>query len=179
MISKEEAVAAIEAAAFEEREGLARVLARDPRRRRDRRRDPKRRRVLNGIDQDALHASLDLVRRAGASEVEFGFLDEGVPVEEARWYAHAKYRGARVQVPETIVRAAEPRARSGGGPYFRGPVEAVEALARRLLTGARCRRCGQEISLDDSIPGCRWTRNGKSWTPGCGLPIDHSIPAPT
>lgn len=120
---------------------------------------------MSGIDQDALHASLDLVRRAGAEKVEFGYLDENVSVAKARWYAYAQYRGVRVQVPE------------GGAPYFVGPVEAVEALARRLLSGARCRRCDKEIVLDDARLGCRWTRNGNAWRPGCGLPIDRSIPA--
>jgi hypothetical protein len=113
---------------------------------------------VTAFDQDALVAALDLVGRSGATEAEVGFLHDDVPPEEAGWYAHAKYQGARVTVE------AE------------GPVEAAEGLARRLLHGAMCRRCGEPIQLADDKPGCRWTRQGAKWTPGCGKPIDQSIP---
>lgn len=111
------------------------------------------------FDQDALEASLDLARRSGASTVEFGYLYDDVPIEKADWWAHAQFQGARL--------TAE---------HENGPVEAVEALARRLLKGARCRRCGNQIMLNDDGEGCRWTRQGKKWEPGCGLPIDMTIP---
>lgn len=112
------------------------------------------------FDQDALEASLDLVRRSGAGTVEFGYLHDDVPIEEAGWWAHAQYRGARLTVEKE-----------------RGPVQAVEALARRILTGALCRRCGKPITLADGGEGCRWRRSGKKWEPGCGLPVDTTIPA--
>lgn len=111
------------------------------------------------FDQDALTAAMDLVGRTGARQFEFGYLHEDVPVEEADWWAHAQYRGVRISVE-----------------HKQGPIEAVEALARRLLDGGLCRRCGQPIRLSDEGQGCRWTRNGPKWTPGCDLPIDHSIP---
>lgn len=112
------------------------------------------------FDEDALMASCELVRRAGASGLEFGFLeDDAATVAEGRWWAYAQFRGARIQVDE-----------------MPGPVEAVEALARRLLTGAKCRRCGEQIVLNDHAVGCRWTRVGKTWEAGCGKPIDHTIP---
>ena len=110
-------------------------------------------------DQDAFHASLELVRRAGASQFELGYLHDDVPIEEAGWWASANYQGARIFVEDN-----------------KGPVEAVEALARRLLIGAQCRRCGEPVSLQDDREGCRWTRNGRTWIPGCGKPVDFSIP---
>jgi hypothetical protein len=109
-------------------------------------------------DQDAMFAGLDLVQRAGASQVEFGYQKEDVPIGEADWYAFATFHGARVIVEHHV-----------------GPVEAVEALGRRLLTGAMCRRCGEQITMMDG-PGCRWRRVGPKWEPGCGLPVDLSIP---
>lgn len=112
------------------------------------------------IDQDAIVAAADLVQRSGARQFEIGYRndDEGLPPTEQGWYAHAVFRGRRV-IEESV-----------------GPVEAAEGLARRLLDGARCRRCGEPIRLDDTDPGCRWTRMGPKWRPGCGLPIDRSIP---
>jgi len=112
------------------------------------------------FDQDALTAALDLVGRSGASSIEVGYLHDDVPVEQAGWYCQCTYRGARL--------IAENQ---------RGPVEATEALARRVLDGATCRRCGEIIRLSDGPKGCRWTRKGEKWEPGCGKPIDFSIPA--
>jgi hypothetical protein len=82
-------------------------------------------------------------------------------LEKADWWAHAQFQGARLTVE-----------------HENGPVEAVVALAGRLLEGAKCRRCGKPIMLDDDGEGCRWTRQGKKWEPGCGLPIDMTIPVP-
>lgn len=113
------------------------------------------------FDQDALVAAVNLIGRSGATNIEIGYLHDDVPMEEAGWYATAAYRGARLIEDE-----------------HRGPIEAVEALARRVLSGAQCRRCGKEIRLDDDTPGCRWTRQGAKWTPGCGREIDRSIPVP-
>lgn len=110
------------------------------------------------FDQDAFKAGVELVGRAGAKNFEVGYLHDEVPLEEADWYAHAQFEGTRI-IEE----------------HYRGPVEAVEALARRLLTGGLCRRCGKPISLADTTEGCRWTRQGSRWEPGCDKPIDHSI----
>lgn len=102
-------------------------------------------------DEDALNAGLDLVGRTGAKEIEIGFVHDDVPAEEAGWYANAQYHGARVTAQD-----------------HQSPVEAVEALARRLLDGGLCAYCGQTIALGD-YPGrhCRWTRHGDKWVRGC------------
>lgn len=137
-------------------------------------------------DQDALDAALDLVGRSGARNLEIGYVREGVPSEEAGWYAHAQYGGVRLIVEE-----------------HRGPAEAAEALARRVLTGAKCAHCGGLVALRDdgamAYPGhligmdqlqgikdaphakdgpwdeatirkagqCRWRRIGPRWVRGC------------
>lgn len=105
------------------------------------------------FDEDALIAAVDLVGRSGATGFECGYLDDDVPTEEARWWAKAQYRGARIQVDE-----------------LRSPVEAAEALARRILTGGHCAHCGALTVLDDQLqfePVCRWTRTGRRWERGC------------
>lgn len=102
-------------------------------------------------DQDAFNAAMHLVERTGAKGIEFGYTKDDVPIEEADWYAYAQYQGARITVE-----------------HLTGPVEAVEALARRLLDGALCTFCGKEIALAD-FPGrrCRYRRQGDVWVRGC------------
>jgi hypothetical protein len=114
------------------------------------------------FDQDALIAGVDLMGRSGARNIEIGYLHDDVPIEEAGWYAQASYNGAR------LIAEDKP-----------GPVEAVEALARKMLRGARCRRCGKMVELSDGGTGCRWRREGPGWVPGCGLDIDQSIELPS
>jgi hypothetical protein len=128
------------------------------------------------LDEDAMFAALDLVGRSGAKGVEFGHLHDDVPVAEAAWWAQAQYAGARLMVEN-----------------HRGPIEALEALARKLLDGAMCAHCRGLVSLggggamvypgsrrpDGSVvdaaevarlrttPQCRWTRMGPRWVRGC------------
>lgn len=66
-----------------------------------------------------LEATLDLVGRCGAAAFEIGYLHDDVPVEEAGWYAHVQYQGARIIVED------QP-----------SPEAAADALAARLLRGA-------------------------------------------
>lgn len=106
------------------------------------------------MDDDAFNAAVELIGRTGANAFEIGFAREDVPVEQAGWYAQAQYRGARIIVEE-----------------HRTPVEAAEALARRLLTGGRCTHCRGTITLSDRAPttgpACRWTRQAARWERGC------------
>lgn len=98
---------------------------------------------------DAVVACADLVNRAGASGFELGYIRDNVPIEEAGWYAHATYQGARIMVDE-----------------HRSPSAAALALAERILHGGRC-KCGQPVTLADDQPGCRWQLMGKQWQPTC------------
>jgi hypothetical protein len=145
---------------------------------------------MTSLDEDAMVAAADLVGRSGARSFQVGWDCPHTPDEEdghtcpdVTWHAHAQYRGARL---------TEER--------HRGPVEAAEALARRLLTGATC-RCGRLATLTDTggvafdrprsaiqaqlreiglemvsakraakVGFCRWTRNGKRWEPSCDVP---------
>lgn len=101
------------------------------------------------LDEDALFAAADLVGRTGAKSFEIGYLHDDVPAAEAGWYAHAQYKGARITEEGA------------------GPVEAAEALARRLLAGGKCTRCGGLIALSGhgafAYPSATLT-DGTSWT---------------
>ncbi len=127
------------------------------------------------LDQDALIACADLIGRTGARDFQIGYLHDDVPVEKAGWYAHASYQGARISVADLT-----------------GPIEAADALSRRILAGARCTRCGGLITLSDdgamavgqtmadgsewtaaqqAAAGlCRWRRMGPKWVMGCERP---------
>ncbi len=123
-------------------------------------------------DEDALIASVEALGRAGAKEFNVGYLDDGVPIHKARWWAYVQYRGARIQVDEHT-----------------GPVEAAEALVKRVLHGAKCTGCGKLVMVSDDpvpIPAtlvdgtpvdevevrrkglCPWERQGRRWERGCG-----------
>lgn len=101
----------------------------------------------------ALMATITLMKRAGADDVEFGFLEHGGPVERAGWWAQTSRNGTRVIVEK------QP-----------SPCAAADALACKVIDGGRCTHCGQPISLDDDIPGCRWRREGDRWQWGCAAP---------
>lgn len=123
------------------------------------------------LDQDAVIACADLVGRAGATEFQIGYLHDDVPADQAGWYAHAQYKGARITAED-----------------HPGPAEAADALACQLLAGARC-RCGRLVALSDhgavafegqmadgstwsveearAAGQCRWRRVGPRWEMGC------------
>lgn len=126
-------------------------------------------------------AAVDLIGRSGATGFEVGYLHEDVPAEEAAWWAKAQYKGARLQVEGQ-----------------RGPVEACEALARRVLLGAKCAHCHGLVALSDRgavafgssmVDGstwtidqaraagqCRWTRMGARWARGCEVAAGPDAP---
>ena len=104
------------------------------------------------VNDDILTACAHLVDRAGGTEFELGYVHEDVPVEQAGWYAHAQWRGARITSDDHT-----------------SPTNAALGLAERILTGGTC-RCGNPVTLTDSRPGCRWRLLGDRWTPGCDAP---------
>jgi hypothetical protein len=99
--------------------------------------------MVSNFNDDVVLACVALVDRAGASRFEMGHIDE------AGWYAHAQYQGARIIVDG-----------------HQSPTGAALALAERLLAGATC-RCRKPVSLSDGQPGCRWRLAGPLWEPGC------------
>jgi hypothetical protein len=124
---------------------------------------------------DRLIAAVMLVGNTGAKELEYGYLHDDVPVDQAGWWASARYLGAKIAVEDQ-----------------RGPLEALEALAERLLTSARCTWCSGLVALSSdgavAFPGvlmadgstlprspeeiaalgqCLWRRIGRRWEPGC------------
>lgn len=111
------------------------------------------------LDMDAVVAVADLVKRSGAKEFEIGYLHDDVPIDAAGWYAHAKYRGARLTCDD------QP-----------SPQHAADGLAATLLDGGRCRYCGAKTSsaptefgrYEGGDPGpCVWRRDGARWLSGC------------
>lgn len=134
---------------------------------------------MSTIDDDVAAAAVDLIGRAGARELQIGYLHDDVPSERAGWYAYAQYQGARITVEDKP-----------------GPAEALDALAHRVLTGAQC-RCGRLVALSDEgavaygnahLPDgsswtveeaaaagqCRWARRGRRWEPSCPEPPGRS-----
>jgi hypothetical protein len=130
---------------------------------------------LSPADRDQVVACADLVGRAGARQFEIGFLDDEPP---HRWYAHAMYRGTRIQVEN-----------------YDEPAAAARALAEKLLTGAKC-RCGSLVALraDGAVAftkvhmadgtawtaeqaaaagQCRWLLTGDRWEPSCPVPANR------
>ncbi len=104
------------------------------------------------VNDDILAACAHLVDRAGANGFEIGYVHEDVPVEQAGWYAHAQYRGARITSADHT-----------------SPTNAALGLAERILTGGTC-RCGHPVTIRDDKPGCRWRLMGDRWQPGCDAP---------
>lgn len=123
-------------------------------------------------DGDAVKACADLVGRTGAKSFECGYLHEGVPADQAGWYATAVFQGAKI--------TAEDKA---------SPAEACRELAVRLLSGGQCQHCRKLITLnplgamarDVTLVGgrtwtadeqakaglCHWRREGPQWVRGC------------
>lgn len=128
-------------------------------------------------DQDRVLACANLVGRSGAREFQIGYLNDEAP---HAWYAHAMFRGARLQVENQA-----------------GPAQAAMALAVKILTGAKC-RCGRLVALR---PGgavafretrmadgtqwsaaeaaragqCRWRLAGDRWEPSCPVPANRKV----
>lgn len=127
-------------------------------------------RLLDPADEDCVVACADLVGRSGARNFEIGYVHDDVPSEQAGWYAHAAYVGARLTVDN------QP-----------SPTAAALGLARRILNGGRC-RCGRLSVVSDPATAnaaafgvtqpttpdqCLWRLIGRTWTPSCPAPPDR------
>lgn len=100
-------------------------------------------------DTERLDAAINLIGRTGAADLEIGYLDDDVPVSQARWWAKARYGG------EIVTAEDQP-----------SPDAAAEALAKRLLTGGKCVHCMRTVSVEEG-DGCVWRREGSRWLRGC------------
>jgi hypothetical protein len=132
---------------------------------------------MTALDEDALKASVDLIGRSGARDLEIGYADDTATLAAAAdWYAVCSYRGTKL-ITE----------------HHQGPLEAVEALSRRILAGVLCTHCGGLVALSDAgttihdgavmadgstmtadrarrLPQCRWRRVEDRWVRGCETP---------
>lgn len=115
------------------------------------------------LDEPMLVAAVDLIGRSGATEYEVGYMDDVPDARDARWWASAVYRGAKVFTDGHA-----------------GPDHASDALARKLLQmgpGAQCTHCGKRIMLQVSkrtaqrARRCVWARHGRRWVRGCRATI--------
>lgn len=132
------------------------------------------------LDTDVLLACVDLIGRAGAKNFEIGYLndadDPAYATHGAQWWAKAQYQGHRISVDG-----------------FALPDTAAEALARKVLKGAKC-RCGRLVRLAGAHAAfahldaemadgtrwtadeakragqCEWRRIGPKWEPSCDAP---------
>lgn len=123
---------------------------------------------MNSLDGDKVLAAADLCARTGAKTFEIGHAGD----DETDWWCSVRFRGARIIVE-----------------HYARPDLAAEALAVRVLTGARC-RCGKLVKLGEIMAlaftnpvmadgkpfpieqarkagVCRWTRKGPRWTSEC------------
>lgn len=97
-------------------------------------------------------AIADLVGRSGGTQFEIGYLEEDVPIAEARWYCQASFKGAKLIADE-----------------HKSPMEACDELARKILTGGRCQFCERitMVAADATDAACGWYRDQDRWMPGC------------
>jgi hypothetical protein len=125
--------------------------------------------TLPAAELDVVTATADLIGRTGAREFKIGY-DEDPP---HLWYVEAFYKGARIWIDK------QP-----------GPAEACDAIAKRILTGAKCKWCGKLVALSERgafafrsghlVDGtewtaeqafaagqCLWWREGATWLRGC------------
>lgn len=122
------------------------------------------------LNEPVLLAAIEVLGRANAQEFEVGYLDDTDDWRDARWWATVRWRGTRVTVEN-----------------HRGPSEAADALARRILNGGTCTHCGKTIRLTTSRPKgsarkklCAWRRVDHLWVRGCThrIPEGRRLPAP-
>lgn len=116
---------------------------------------------MTDLDTDAVVAVVGVVGRTGGREFEIGWLDDSYP---HRWYASAKYRGARLT-----------------GEHPSKPDIAADRLAHRILHGGQCTYCGQNINTKPkkghwADGECIWHRDGNEWVRGCDN--GHAIAPP-
>lgn len=113
---------------------------------------------LGQDDEDRMVAAVECIGRGGATELEFGFLEDDVPMDQARWWARARWRGHQVSSDE-----------------HRAPWLAMEALMVEVIDRGQCGACGRTVALASTAPApgarggtvCRWYREGRHWLRGC------------
>mgnify|MGYP000496934788 FL=1 len=102
--------------------------------------------TMPSLDEDAMMAAFDLVGRAGARELQVGYLHDDVPVAEA--LARRLLTGAMCRCGRLVALS------SAGGVFYPGATypdgqERTEADVRAAGT-------------------CRWTREAARWVGACG-----------
>jgi hypothetical protein len=113
-------------------------------------------------------ACADLAARGGAIDFKIGYFDnldpDGAPLAAGLpaklWFAEVEWSGTQLSTENHPTAAA-----------------AADAMALKLLDGARC-RCGKVIVVESESPTatpkqrmwCYWRRHNARWRPGCTAP---------
>lgn len=138
----------------------------------------------HGENLDRASAAAEIVARAGAGHVRIGF------------------DGPDSHHPSDFWAEADVAGRTLSSRHHRNAADAVEGLAFRLMTGAKCRPCGRLIQFDGSGAAfahfrtnmadgttwtaaeavdagqCVWHREADHWIRGCET-THPNPPAPT
>lgn len=92
---------------------------------------------MDDTDRAVLTHTVAAVGRTGARGIEIGHLEDGdVPIDQARWYATAQYRGAKVSCDEQT-----------------SPIAAVVGLYAMLAAGGTCVTCRRTVAIDHTDQG--------------------------
>lgn len=86
---------------------------------------------------------------------EIGYLEDDVPISEARWYANAMWKGTKIIAEE-----------------HKSPGAAADDLSRQVLTGGQCQHCERTVLVhvkgEEHLMGfCYWYRQEDRWLWGC------------
>lgn len=81
-------------------------------------------------------AAMELLGRAGVSDVELAYDEEERYPDKVLWWAKGNWRGTRVY--------------SAHFPY---PAHAVEDVLARTINGGQCRRCGRTTVIGVALDG--------------------------
>lgn len=105
--------------------------------------------------------AIDMAGRSGAKGLEMGYTNDGVPWEEAGWYAKAEFKSGTLVVDDQT-----------------DPLEAIEKLAARIQDKARCRWCSRLISWGPWVGNtrCAWSKVDGRWQPGCRTDNPETVP---
>jgi hypothetical protein len=106
-------------------------------------------------DLERMDAAMQMIGRAGAQNLEFGYANEDAKrLEDGDWWATCQFRGNMLMVEHHI-----------------SPVHAVEALAQIAMRDAKCRYCarpiGWGIGPNAGETRCPWKLVDGRWVRGC------------
>lgn len=118
------------------------------------------------MDEALLVAHAELVGRAGASDLTIGFSE----AEPATWWATATLTAFVEQDSHEVLVTDGVQLVAVEGQ--KGPIEALRALAVKLIESGMCAHCGSTVTTDKDIAEwnpekCHWRIVNNAWVRGC------------